>query len=73
MKVPCGIDQAPYFKICRDMTSKLDYPKPALIQCKLFSSLMDAETKMFALIPETSIFITDAPKVTKKDIECVYC
>ncbi|MEM3396588.1 MAG: tryptophan--tRNA ligase [Thermoplasmata archaeon] len=66
--IPCGIDQDPHFRVCRDVAPKLGYPKPALLHCKLFPSLMGAETKMSASVPETSIFTTDAPKVAKKKI-----
>jgi tryptophanyl-tRNA synthetase len=66
--IPCGIDQDPHFRICRDVAPKLNFPKPALIHCKLFPSLMGAETKMSASMPETSIFTTDPPKVARKKI-----
>ncbi|MEM3493587.1 MAG: tryptophan--tRNA ligase, partial [Thermoplasmata archaeon] len=66
--IPCGIDQDPHFRICRDVAPKLGFPKPALIHCKLFPSLLGAETKMSASSPETSIFTTDEPKVAKRKI-----
>lgn len=66
--IPCGIDQDPHFRVCRDVAPKLGYPKPALIHCKLFPSLLGVETKMSASLPDTSIFTTDTQKVAKKKI-----
>ncbi len=66
--IPCGIDQDPHFRICRDVAPKLNFPKPSLLHCKLFPSLQSAETKMSASMPETSVFTTDTPKIAKKKI-----
>jgi tryptophanyl-tRNA synthetase len=65
--IPCAIDQDPHFRITRDVATALGYPKPALIHCKFFPSLLGAE-KMSASIPETSIYTTDTPEVARKKV-----
>jgi tryptophanyl-tRNA synthetase len=37
--IPCGIDQDPYFRMTRDVCSKLKAPKPAGFYSKFFPSL----------------------------------
>jgi tryptophanyl-tRNA synthetase len=37
--IPCAIDQDAYFRMTRDVASKLHYNKPALVHCKFFSPL----------------------------------
>lgn len=65
--IPCGIDQDPHFRVCRDVAEKIGYLKPAGIYCKMLPSLTGSD-KMSASIPTTSIFTTDSPKDVKKKI-----
>lgn len=60
--IPCAIDQDPYFRLTRDVASKLKYPKPALLHSKFFPALQGAQSKMSASNNESSIFMTDTPK-----------
>lgn len=59
--IPCGIDQDPHFRLTRDIATKIDYLKPALLHNKLAPSL-DGTGKMSASVPKTTIFTTDTPK-----------
>jgi tryptophanyl-tRNA synthetase len=66
--IPCAIDQDPYFRLTRDVASKLKYPKPALLHSKFFPALQGPGTKMSASIANSAIYITDTPKQIKKKI-----
>lgn len=65
--IPCAIDQDPHFRVTRDVAPFLGYPKPALVHCKFFPSLLGSD-KMSASRPEGSIYTTDTPKVAKKKV-----
>jgi tryptophanyl-tRNA synthetase len=65
--IPCAIDQDPHFRVTRDVAPHLGYPKPALIHCKFFPSLLGKE-KMSASIPGSSIYTTDSPSEARKKI-----
>jgi tryptophanyl-tRNA synthetase len=65
--IPCAIDQDPHFRITRDVAPYLGYPKPALIHCKFFPSLLGAE-KMSSSIPGSSVYTTDSPEVARRKI-----
>lgn len=65
--IPCAIDQDPYFRISRDMASKLGCPKPALIHSKFIPSLKGVGEKMSASDSDSLIYLTDSKKqITKK-------
>jgi tryptophanyl-tRNA synthetase len=66
--IPCAIDQDPYFRLTRDVAVKLKYPKPALIHCKFFPSLLGPQSKMSASIVESSITLTDTAKQIQSKI-----
>ncbi|KAI0792818.1 tryptophanyl-tRNA synthetase [Abortiporus biennis] len=66
--IPCAIDQDPYFRLTRDVASKLKYPKPTLIHSKFFPALQGPQTKMSASDPNSSIFMTDKPNQIKNKI-----
>ncbi|KAI5119571.1 hypothetical protein M0805_006456 [Coniferiporia weirii] len=66
--IPCAIDQDPYFRLTRDVASKLKYPKPTLIHAKFFPALQGPQTKMSASDPNSSIFMTDTPNQIKNKI-----
>lgn len=65
--IPCAIDQDPHFRVARDVAPLLNYPKPALIHCKFFPSLL-GHKKMSASEEESSIYTTDPPDVVKKKV-----
>ncbi len=66
--IPCAIDQDAHFRVTRDVAEALDYPKPALVHCKLFPSLAGSD-KMSASLPRTSIFTTDTAEVAEAKIK----
>ena len=66
--IPCAIDQDPYFRLTRDVATKLKYPKPALIHSKFFPALQGPQTKMSASDPNSSIFMTDTQNQIKNKI-----
>ncbi|BGP18464.1 hypothetical protein JCM10213_003196 [Rhodosporidiobolus nylandii] len=66
--IPCAIDQDPYFRITREVASRLKYKKPALIHAKFIPSLLGAQSKMSASATESSIYMTDTAKEIKTKI-----
>lgn len=66
--IPCAIDQDPYFRMTRDVAPRLGYLKPALLHSKFFPALQGAQTKMSASDANSSIFLTDSPKLIKSKI-----
>jgi tryptophanyl-tRNA synthetase len=65
--IPAAIDQDPYWRITRDIASKLGYYKPAQIHCRFLPGLGQGG-KMSASEPETSIFTVDEPEVVKRKV-----
>uniref|UniRef100_A0A1A9X2S0 Tryptophanyl-tRNA synthetase n=1 Tax=Glossina brevipalpis TaxID=37001 RepID=A0A1A9X2S0_9MUSC len=47
--VPCAIDQDPYFRMTRDVSPRMAYPKCALIHSSFFPALQGAKSKMSAI------------------------
>lgn len=66
--IPCAIDQDPYFRMTRDVSPRLGFPKPALIHSSFFPALQGAKTKMSASEDNSAIFLTDTPKQIKTKI-----
>lgn len=66
--IPCGIDQDPYFRITRDVSQKLNHPKPALIHSKFFPALQGLKKKMSSSDELSAIFLTDTPAQIKNKI-----
>jgi tryptophanyl-tRNA synthetase len=66
--VPCAIDQDPYFRMTRDVSNRLKYPKPALLHARFLPSLKGLTAKMSSSIPDSVIFLTDGNKAIKKKI-----
>jgi len=65
--IPCGIDQDPHFRACRDVALSLGYMKPCQIYCKMFPGLSGAD-KMSSSDPMATIYTTDNAKEVKKKI-----
>ena len=65
--IPAAIDQDPYWRVTRDIASKLGYYKPAQIHCRFLPGLGKGG-KMSASLPETCIFTIDSPEVAEKKI-----
>ncbi|MEM3725434.1 MAG: tryptophan--tRNA ligase [Candidatus Bathyarchaeia archaeon] len=65
--IPAAIDQDPYWRVTRDIASKLGYYKPAQMHCRFLPGL-GVGGKMSASEPETSIFTIDPPEVVKRKI-----
>lgn len=70
--VSYAIDQDPYFRMCRDIASKLKQPKPSSLITKFLPALT-GDAKMSSTSnnkyePVVSIFMTDTPKVIQKKI-----
>jgi len=65
--IPAAIDQDPYWRVTRDIASKLGYYKPAQIHCKFLPGLGKGG-KMSASLPETCIFTTDSLEVAEKKV-----
>ncbi|XP_065093994.1 tryptophan--tRNA ligase, cytoplasmic [Ochlerotatus camptorhynchus] len=66
--IPCAIDQDPYFRMTRDVSPRLGFPKPALIHSSFFPALQGAKTKMSASDVNSAVFLTDTPKQIKNKV-----
>lgn len=66
--IPCAIDQDPYFRMTRDVSPRLGFPKPALVHSSFFPALQGAKTKMSASDANSAVFLTDTPKQIKTKI-----
>lgn len=65
--IPCGIDQDPHFRVARDVAPGLNYPKPAMLYCKMFPGLGGGD-KMSSSDEMATIYTTDDPKAVKKKV-----
>jgi tryptophanyl-tRNA synthetase len=65
--IPAAIDQDPYWRITRDIASKLGYFKPAQIHNRFLPGL-GVGGKMSASEPDTAIFTVDGPDVVKRKV-----
>jgi len=66
--IPAGIDQDPYWRLTRDVATKLGYPKPAQIHGRMLPGLT-GNAKMSSSLPETAIFTSDVPELVEKKIQ----
>lgn len=66
--IPCAIDQDPYFRLTRDVASRLHFAKPALIHARFLDALQGPGTKMSASIDASAIFMKDEPNKIKNKI-----
>jgi tryptophanyl-tRNA synthetase len=66
--IPCGIDQDPYFRMARDVCTKIKAPKPAGMYAKFFPALQGFHSKMSGSDPASGIFMTDTPKQIEEKI-----
>ncbi|KAI9889240.1 MAG: hypothetical protein M1814_005689 [Vezdaea aestivalis] len=66
--IPCAIDQDPYFRMARDVASKLNVVKPSLLHSIFLPALQGAGSKMSASDASTSITLADTPAQIKKKI-----
>ncbi len=65
--IPAAIDQDPYWRITRDIATKLGYYKPAQIHSRFVPGL-GMHGKMSSSKPETAIFTNDDEDVIKRKI-----
>jgi len=65
--IPAAIDQDPFWRITRDIASKLGYYKPAQIHCRFLPGLGQGG-KMSASEPDTAIFTVDGPDAVKRKV-----
>ena len=65
--IPAAIDQDPYWRMTRDIATKLGYLKPAQIHSKFLPGL-GRGGKMSSSKPETCIFTTDTPEIARKKV-----
>lgn len=65
--IPAAIDQDPYWRITRDIASKLGYYKPAQIHNRFLPGL-GIGGKMSSSEPDTAIFTIDPPDVVNRKV-----
>ncbi|EGG22354.1 tryptophanyl-tRNA synthetase [Cavenderia fasciculata] len=66
--IPCAIDQDPYFRMTRDVASRLGYQKPSLIHSKFFPALQGHNTKMSASDQNSAVYLSDTPQQVKDKV-----
>lgn len=66
--VPCGIDQDPYFRMTRDVTTRLQQQKPALLHSKFLPSLQGFDAKMSGSIESGAIYLEDKDEEVREKI-----
>jgi|TARA_Y100000310_G_scaffold54553_1_gene49988 tryptophanyl-tRNA synthetase len=64
--VPIGPDEDAHLRICRDIASRLNYNKPAVIHSEFLPGIDGG--KMSASRPHTAIFLKDSEKEIRKKI-----
>ena len=66
--IPCAIDHDPYFRMTRDVASRLHFAKPALIHARFLDALQGPGSKMSASVDSSAIFMKDEPNKIKQKI-----
>lgn len=67
--VPQGIDQDPFFRLCRSIAPRMGESKPACMHCKFFPAMEGPQSKMSSSSTSpTTIFMTDTPKMISQKI-----
>ncbi|KAG0146525.1 hypothetical protein CROQUDRAFT_657346 [Cronartium quercuum f. sp. fusiforme G11] len=66
--IPCAIDQDPYFRLTRDVSTRLKKAKPSLLLSKFFPALQGPNSKMSSSVDSSAIFMSDTPKQVKTKI-----
>ncbi|KAH9456840.1 hypothetical protein MJO29_010788 [Puccinia striiformis f. sp. tritici] len=66
--IPCAIDQDPYFRLTRDVASRIKRAKPCLLLSKFFPALQGPTSKMSSSVDASAIFMSDTPKQIKTKI-----
>ncbi|KAJ3170170.1 tryptophan--tRNA ligase [Geranomyces variabilis] len=66
--IPCAIDQDPYFRLTRDVATRLKYPKPSLLHAMFFPALQGPGSKMSASNEASAIYLSDTPAQIKNKI-----
>jgi len=68
--IPQGIDQDPFFRLCRDIAPRMGESKPACIHSKFFPALEGADSKMSSsALVETTIFMSDTPDMISRKVK----
>ena len=66
--IPAAIDQDPYFRMTRDIATKLKYMKPAGIYSTFFPALQGKKSKMSSSDPTSAILTSDTAQQIKMKI-----
>merc|ERR1712039_934028 len=68
--IPQGIDQDPFFRLCRDIAPRLGESKPACIHGKFFPALEGPNSKMSSSTGSAAtIFMTDTPAMIARKVK----
>lgn len=67
-RIPCAIDQDPYFRLMRDSAKRLHIAKPSLIHTRFLDALQGPGSKMSASVDSSAIFLKDTPNQIKNKI-----
>jgi len=65
--IPCAIDQDVHFRLTRDVSESLGFPKPATLLCRFLPSLFQGG-KMSSSVSNTTIWTIDSPDEVKRKI-----
>jgi tryptophanyl-tRNA synthetase len=68
--VPYAIDQDPYFRLARDIATKMNLIKPASIMCTFIPPLTGNAGKMSSSVgTDATLFLTDSEEILKEKIQ----
>lgn len=66
--IPCAIDQDPYFRMTRDVASRMGFLKPSNLYCKFIPALQGAQTKMSGSAMSSAIAVTDDQQTIRNKV-----
>lgn len=68
--IPCAIDQDPYFRLGRDLATKMNLLKTTTIYCTFLPPLtgLDGGKMSSSVGKEATLYLNDDPKITEKKI-----
>lgn len=66
--IPAGLEQDLYFRLGRDLATRLGFPKSTQLIGRFLPGLQGAESKMSASDPNNAVYLTDTPKMIKQKI-----
>lgn len=66
--IPAGVDQDPYFRVCRDIAGRMRprMPKPSCVYSKFLPGLRGVHTKMSSSVAGSAVFLDATDKAVRR-------